>query len=412
MPSRSRVRQQCRGQLRRALGLGLLCEAGGLLITRLPAHERYRPAREGHGTLLSKRAGRLPSAVWIDHAQLVTILALGSTVGCSKSPREIPCTGHAVQSLYFGSAEAGLVRLTGAQRAAVVRVVPLPDRGVFCTGVAIGRDWVLSAGHCTSESGFRVEIELQGSVLSYQADRHAKHPSTDALLIGSDSGQMPLEVHPLALAEPGLPSLALGAPVQLAGYGETETGEPRGLQFVVSSIASISESEIIVDGGGRSGACIGDSGGPVLARDQDGAVRVLGILSSGSSSCTGRDRFLRVESLGTWVAQWVELAAPSLDCDEFPSEGECIGGRPAHCVQGQLALDACSPGQVCGWDSGGERTACIDERADECAGVDPRGRCEDDIATRCVRGVLEEQACAACGASCGRSPVSGTVECR
>jgi secreted trypsin-like serine protease len=70
-----------------------------------------------------------------------------------------------------------------------------------------------------------------------------------------------------------------------------------------SMIVSLDATSLRVDGGGLTGACGGDSGGPLLARRQDGSFEVLGILSVGSRTCRGIDVHLRVDTQLRWLGQ-------------------------------------------------------------------------------------------------------------
>jgi hypothetical protein len=339
-------------------------------------------------------------------------LSLLLAFACSPPPSGEECLGGAAERLYYGSPEATLLHLSPGERAALVRVIPLPDQGSFCSGVVIGANWILSARHCSAEAGFRIEVELDGELVSYFADRHARHSELDVLLIGTPPGAMPETTVPLALAEPGLPGTAPGMLVQAAGFGATESGDSQGLEFIVSSVAELDELDIVIDGSGTSGACGGDSGGPLLIRDGNGAVRVLGLLTAGSASCLGRDRYARVDGLRTWAETWVTLAEPSFACGDFPSEGVCASGSALHCVDGALTADVCAPGTTCGWSDADSRMACIALDADPCHGVGSLGACEGNVALRCERGELSADDCGTCGAVCGRAPATGAVECR
>jgi secreted trypsin-like serine protease len=51
---------------------------------------------------------------------------------------------------------------------------------------------------------------------------------------------------------------------------------------------------------GKTGACVGDSGGPLLGKTMDGRIEVLGLLEAGSASCTGEDFYTRLDRLKSW----------------------------------------------------------------------------------------------------------------
>jgi hypothetical protein len=101
-----------------------------------------------------------------------------------------------------------------------------------------------------------------------------------------------------------------GASVELAGYGRTEDGTSGQLRFVVESVRTEQDGIITVDGGERSGACEGDSGGPLLARAAGGKLAVVGILSMGSVLCRGQDEYVSASQFGRWIADVAAGAAP------------------------------------------------------------------------------------------------------
>ena len=73
------------------------------------------------------------------------------------------------------------------------------------------------------------------------------------------------------------------------------------LRFAEEPIAEIGPLEISMDGQGRTGACAGDSGGPLLVADGSGSPRIAGVLSAGSVDCLGVDLYVRSDSFLRWV---------------------------------------------------------------------------------------------------------------
>ncbi len=71
-------------------------------------------------------------------------------------------------------------------------------------------------------------------------------------------------------------------------------------------VTSVEESFIITDGAGVSGACNGDSGGPLLTRDASGELQLAGVLSGGSASCTGVDEYVRADAIADWATARIE----------------------------------------------------------------------------------------------------------
>jgi hypothetical protein len=88
---------------------------------------------------------------------------------------------------------------------------------------------------------------------------------------------------------------------QLAGFGLTED-DTIGLRLFTDEVVIDDDGELItVDGEGQRGACLGDSGGPLLIRDGAGNVRVVGVLSHGSASCLNIDRYVLLYQVRDWL---------------------------------------------------------------------------------------------------------------
>ena len=95
----------------------------------------------------------------------------------------------------------------------------------------------------------------------------------------------------------------VGRDVILGGFGTQGDGTSPGRRtFVEEPITALSADSIVVSGNGISGACEGDSGGPLLTKDSAGNAVLIGILASGSASCRGEDRFTRLDIVSDWLA--------------------------------------------------------------------------------------------------------------
>ncbi len=88
--------------------------------------------------------------------------------------------------------------------------------------------------------------------------------------------------------------------VELSGFGQTDDGAT-GRRFAVEAVSVVNDASISVSGAGVSGACAGDSGGPLLTRNESGDVAALGILSQGSPDCVGTDRYVRLLGVLDWL---------------------------------------------------------------------------------------------------------------
>jgi Trypsin len=297
------------------------------------------------------------------------------------------------------------------QRAIVQIAVRISGEETFvCSGVELPGDYFLTAAHCLadvapqqvrvrygngSKGPFREGTELQ------------RHPSLDIALIVPASRD--------ATSSRGLQcSRSLddswkGRRAVLGGYGNTGSGAVQQLLFATEEVSEVDTTRIITLGHGLSGACEGDSGGPLLARDQTGAVTVLGILSSGSAACRGEDNYIRADLAYEWIGKMTgQTPTAPLQCGEITSEGRCYDATVIRCIDGLLRSQSCSQQETCGWDAGTASYGCV-PREYPCRG-DAFGACEGDRAVACAQGKVMKQTCKDCQ-RCGFSPNSGEARC-
>jgi hypothetical protein len=224
----------------------------------------------------------------------------------------------------------------------------------------------------------------------------------DIALFEVDSDVSSLGVIPIPIPRHELEYVSAGVAVELAGYGLREDQQADELRFLVESITSSTPENITVSGFGRSGACEGDSGGPLLMRSESGELIVVATLSRGSVLCTQTDIYSRVDP--SEVHAWIESVtadagapppdATGYDCGSISEQGRCLYGSALWCDDGLLAAEACAP-NTCGWSASAEAFRCVAPSA-PCAGVDAIGECRDNNALRCINARLERAICDAC----------------
>ncbi|HMJ13914.1 MAG TPA: trypsin-like serine protease [Polyangiaceae bacterium] len=217
--------------------------------------------------------------------------------GCEQGASAEWSCGSQAAALYNGSSEPAPLELSVGERNAIVGLESSAGSHL-CTGTLISSGWVLSAGHCANNDELLVRIDRR----AFGAGKRVAHPELDALLIELVPGETPeLDVTPVPPWQGTVDEGWIGGLVTLAGRGMTETGALGELFFAEERVVDIRPSEIWVDGEGRTGACGGDSGGPLLVTDATGSARVAGVLDRGSANCLGVDVYTRIDRLSAWI---------------------------------------------------------------------------------------------------------------
>ena len=315
------------------------------------------------------------------------------------------------EPIYYGGAESRYLALDAAEQAAVVALTSEGPELGLCTGTLIAPTWILTTEHCTAlTSPVAVVDAADGPTRLPIVSMHV-HPGTDVALFEIDAYAIDLAlVFPIRIDPTPVDSSWIGQLVELAGFGATEELTSLERRFVVESVADVTPDSVVVDGQGRSGACLGDSGGPLLIRATDGSVRVAGVLWAGAANCLGLDEYTRLDTIYDWVLERTGDFTKPAPCGGVTNEGSCFFGRSVWCDAGTLQSETCVDQTACGWSADESGYRCIGPDLDPCAGVGTTGTCAGSAAERCDRGTLVSESCT-CGRVCARSPRTGNVEC-
>ena len=273
-------------------------------IVALPA--RYSPAT---GSFMPRSIERAyMTADWLTKAVVLPVVYLAAA-----------CPGHAL---------VGGARTASGSGAGRHIVMIVSTRGNLCTGTALGRDLVLTAGHCVAPAAtYRVltpGMTPPGLAISTIAVHPRYNPkdyasgrvTADVALLKLEQ-PLPAAFAPAALAQPG--PVVPGDRFVIAGYGTTSyggdtgigmprtavligTGKPGTLQIRLFDPATR-------DARSGLGACTGDSGGPAFT-ESGGVFAVVGVVSwsTGPASTAGCGGLTGVTPLAIYRAWLLDQA--------------------------------------------------------------------------------------------------------
>lgn len=199
-------------------------------------------------------------------------------------------------------------------------VMVLGSKGNFCSGAVIAPDVVLTAGHCLAGSrDFRVLYKDEaGAPVLLEPAAIKTHPGFDPGAIAArrksiDLGlvrlkaALPARFRPARLAADAGPATG-GASLTLAGFGLAREGDPRTggtlRQATLGVVEPYGPSKILVwldPARPGTGACTGDSGGPVF--DASGTLVAVTTWAEGSgkSRCGARTQGVLVGPQRGWI---------------------------------------------------------------------------------------------------------------
>lgn len=237
---------------------------------------------------------------------LLSIATILLFTGCTEF--ETVCIMDAQQNIVGGRTPVprDLQMINSTIRIELSGVVDGFEAEQICSGVAVSKNHVLTAGHCFKESiDWELRLFIPNTSLSVDASCNISEVEVQGILLKKHDS-LDLALIETAAPLPDWVSIketfpSAGAKATVAGYGLDAAKQWGILRFLDTVIVSTSETEIVVDSK-NAGACGGDSGGPLFVREEEtGEIQLLGILSKGSIQCRGQDIFTNIVPLASWI---------------------------------------------------------------------------------------------------------------
>lgn len=312
---------------------------------------------------------------------------------------------RSVEPIVNGTRDPQAVPLSDSQIMAIGWLHPYGrPSGNFCTGTLVTPELVITAAHCTygvsaGEISFGIGLDPANPEATFVSAGVYRHPAVDAamILLDEDATAAGVDITPIPINQAAVSGSAIGRAVQAGGYGNTRDPDREGRWFATVYIDQVTYEDIYVDGRGKQGLCYGDSGSGLIDLDSEGNPVVLAVESGGDDSCVDIDYMTRLDTIyEAWITPILNGEYPVDPCEDLGREGRCADNVAEWCPRGLLRQADCTVlGTECIYVPEADRHGC------SCDRIGDLGWCNGDIAEFCWEGRIVQMNCAMRGYDCG-----------
>jgi secreted trypsin-like serine protease len=267
----------------------------------------------------------------------ILMLALAILAACSACAAPLDSASAGETSETTGTTQQAIV--DGEDDDGDKAVVALLQNGkVYCTGVLITNNVVATAAHCVTPSPpeqiyFGSDpTKKKGTTIAVTTTRF--HPDFDEDSLENDVAVVGLAqaapVAPLTVVTTEFDESFVGREIRLVGFGATGPDATNNLRkrSGTTAITSYTDDDFRFRPAPAQ-TCLGDSGGPALAKVGDHEA-IIGLTSSGDSNCSEYGRHMRIGRYLPFLQGYAKAYSIPTGPSSVESSGcSMSGGLPA-----------------------------------------------------------------------------------
>lgn len=184
-------------------------------------------------------------------------------------------------------------------------VIQIFMTGASCSAAVIGPRTILTAAHCANTGDTATFQTVNGGKYTAVMTRGTGYPGVDLdLNLGQTNAD--IDVAPLSVKLDKFERI--GMQMDLIGYGCIQPGGGGGndgtLRIGQTVISGAQDHDLILTTPNGAALCYGDSGGPVLWKNEQGVLVVVGVNSKGNIVDTSYTTRLTLDDANVFMKAW------------------------------------------------------------------------------------------------------------